>query len=104
MAFETFQPIQKFDDSGLAKLNETLIEFVSVRSLYDNTDPTFEVSFGTAGVEAVLNHQSGRICDKFLVVKIDKPAIIYNGSSSNTTDNTYLKCDTDNVVATIKVF
>lgn len=104
MAFETFQPIAKLDETGLIKLNQILLEMVVSRSMNDSTDLIFDVTFGTAGTEAELTHSLGRIADRYFVIKKSVPCDVYNGSTTNTIEKTYLKCDTTGAVVKIIIF
>jgi hypothetical protein len=59
---------------------------------------------GTADVEFSGTHHLGRVPEGFLVTKINKAGVVYQGTTAWTTTAVYLKCSVANAAVTLRVF
>lgn len=59
---------------------------------------------GVADSEIELSHSLGKVPQHFIVVNINKGAIVYKGSTAWTNEKIYLKCNVANTSYTVFVF
>lgn len=61
-------------------------------------------SNATPDTSDTVSHSLGKVPTGFIVVNIDKSAIVYDAGTSWTSSNIYLKCDTASTAVKIIVF
>jgi hypothetical protein len=103
--------IEKFDQSGLYKLNEMLRTLVTaVNSIEIVREGTPEnvfcdyKAFGTPitpNTEFSISHSLGRVPMGYIVVSQTATGNFYDGSTSNTSATLYLRCNTASVSGNI---
>lgn len=59
---------------------------------------------GTADTEFAVTHHLGRIPSGYIVTSIDKPGVVYAGSTAWTATEIYLKCSEANASIQLQVF
>lgn len=75
-------------------------------SFSDNTDSktVSGTSNAIANTESSFSHGLSRVPTGFIVVSLDKGAVLYNGASANTTTLIYLKSTVASTAFTVLVF
>lgn len=102
--------IREFD-KDLAKCLEEMMSNLSTIfavgiSIADNLDKQIisVATSGTPGTEVAVPHTLKRIPTGYLVIRQDKAASVYDGSTTFTKTNIYLKSDVATVTASVLIF
>ena len=72
----------------------------------ENLDIEFKdvTSHATAGTEFSISHTLGRVPAGYIVVKRDKAAVVYDGTTVWTTSTIYLRCSVSSTALRLIVF
>lgn len=104
------EKLRKFDDDMLRSSNDQDENLATILnkgiSFADNFDAYFTTytSNATPDTEDAVAHELGKIPTGFIVVGLDKGAVVYDGTTTDTKTTIYLKCTVASTAVTILVF